>query len=259
MKGLKMATEIRAAHRRSDGALVGAAAVILLSTFGAVVLENYTKIGPSLTVEAESGIVHSAAELALASLQQEQQCLADALYYEGRSEGVEGQKAIAEVILARTRSRHYSHTICGVVNQGAERIGKGCQFTFRCDGTMERPVEHKAFEQARHLAVRILAGVERLNGDTGNAIAYHTIDVSPVWSNTMLKTAEIGRHIFYRFAPRTKAVPEIETEIMPVAKIVPVSETQPASDSADGIIEGAWISEEVETDIQIAGAVSDGA
>ena len=244
-----MTTEIRAAHRRSDVALVGAAVVVLLGAFSAVALENHGKIAPSLTAAVEPGIVHSTAELAAANLQREQQCLADALYYEGRSEGVQGQKAIAEVILGRTRSRHYPHTICGVVNQGAERIGKGCQFTFRCDGSMERPVEREAFEQSRQLAARILAGVERLNGDTGNAIAYHTTDVSPVWSNTMLKTAQIGRHIFYRFAPRTKTVPVVASEILPVANIIPVSETQPVMNATDTIIEGAWTSEEVETDI----------
>jgi len=64
---------------------------------------------------------------------QTHQCLAEAVYYEARSEVKSGQMAVAEVVLNRVKSKHYPNTVCGVVYQGAER-STGCQFTFTCDG-----------------------------------------------------------------------------------------------------------------------------
>ena len=73
------------------------------------------------------------------------------MYYEARSEGVFGQKAVAEVVLSRLRNKHYPNTVCGVVYQGAERK-TGCQFTYTCDGSLKRPLEHEAWERSRRLA-----------------------------------------------------------------------------------------------------------
>ena len=57
------------------------------------------------------------------------QCLAEAVYYEARSETRAGQKAVAEVVINRAASKHFPSSICGVVYQGAERTS-GCQFSF---------------------------------------------------------------------------------------------------------------------------------
>jgi len=46
---------------------------------------------------------------------QEHRCLAEAVYYEARSESKSGQKAVAEVVQNRVNSKHYPNTICGVV------------------------------------------------------------------------------------------------------------------------------------------------
>ena len=61
----------------------------------------------------------------------EWQCLTEALYFEARGESLEGQIAVAEVILNRVDSPLYPRTVCGVVKQ---RGGGGCQFSYTCDG-----------------------------------------------------------------------------------------------------------------------------
>src|SRR4051794_40469525 len=49
----------------------------------------------------------------------EQLCLAKAVYFESRGEKLEGQLAVAEVVLNRVASPEYPDTICGVVTQPA--------------------------------------------------------------------------------------------------------------------------------------------
>jgi len=64
-------------------------------------------------------------------------CLADAIYYEAGNEPVEGQRAVAQVVLNRVRHPAYPNSVCGVVYQGAARR-TGCQFSFVCDGSLAR-------------------------------------------------------------------------------------------------------------------------
>ena len=70
-------------------------------------------------------------------------CLAQAIYYEARSESEDGQRAVAQVVLNRVRHPAWPNSVCGVVYQGPMRAGGGCQFTFTCDGSLacraERP------------------------------------------------------------------------------------------------------------------------
>ena len=63
-------------------------------------------------------------------------CLAEAIYFEARGEGVEGQFAVAEVILNRVDSPKFPNSICKVVRQGTGRK-HACQFSYNCDGKLE--------------------------------------------------------------------------------------------------------------------------
>jgi len=146
----------------------------------------------------------SAAELALERILEDQRCLAEAMYYEARGEGKEGQEAIAEVVFHRMHAPGYPRTICGVVYQGADRRS-GCQFSFACDGELLQPKSSSAWARARMLAARIMAGIVRLGDITGDAIAFHAADIQPDWADQMERTIQIGNHIFYRAAPRTKS------------------------------------------------------
>lgn len=140
------------------------------------------------------------ADLTLASAS-EQECLAEAMYYEARGEGLLGEEAIAEVVFHRMQSGKYPHTICGVVYQGAS-FRHGCQFSFTCSGELLRPRIASAWNRANTLAVKILTGLVQLGDLTGNAISFHAADVQPGWGDHLVRTIRIGRHVFYRSASR---------------------------------------------------------
>ena len=67
------------------------------------------------------------------NMNKEQRCLAEAVYFEARSEPEEGQAAVAQVVLNRMKSGLYPSSICGVVYQNRHRH-LACQFTFACEG-----------------------------------------------------------------------------------------------------------------------------
>jgi spore germination cell wall hydrolase CwlJ-like protein len=123
----------------------------------------------------------------------EWQCLTEAIYFEARGEGLEGQVAVAEVILNRVDSPLYPRSICGVVKQ---RGGGGCQFSYVCDGRTDRMREAAAADLAGRIARAMLDGAPRLL--TEGATHFHTRAVRPGWSKRFALTATIGAHKFYR-------------------------------------------------------------
>ncbi|MFL6725279.1 MAG: WecB/TagA/CpsF family glycosyltransferase [Sphingomicrobium sp.] len=122
-------------------------------------------------------------------------CLAQAIYYEAAGEGVDGGRAVAQVILNRVRHPGYPSTVCGVVYEGADRP-TGCQFSFTCDGSMQRLPVPWLWARSRQIAQQALAG--RVFAPIGHATHYHADYVLPYWADSLDKSAQIGRHIFYR-------------------------------------------------------------
>ena len=122
----------------------------------------------------------------------EWQCLTEALYFEARGESLEGQVAVAEVILNRVDSPLYPRTVCGVVKQ---RGGGGCQFSYVCRGTTKMR-EKQAADLAGRIARAMLDGAPRVLTD--GATHFHTRGVRPSWSKRFARTASIGAHLFYR-------------------------------------------------------------
>lgn len=120
-------------------------------------------------------------------------CLTQAVYYEARSESLEGQQGVAQVVMNRTRSPAFGGGVCGVVYQ---RTGpyRTCQFSFVCDGSMDRRIEPAAWKKAQDVAAQALGGFvfDPLRGATH----YHATWVSPNWGYEPL--LRIGGHIFYR-------------------------------------------------------------
>ncbi len=131
----------------------------------------------------------------------ERQCMAEAIFYEARSERLAGQMAVAEVVLNRVRHRAYPNTVCDVVYQGSERT-TGCQFTFTCDGSMQRAPYGRGWERSQLVAEHALMGFAR--PVTNRATHYHTTEVDPYWNDNLVRTRRIGSHIFYRFPNRSE-------------------------------------------------------
>lgn len=128
-------------------------------------------------------------------LSAEGQCLAKAIYFEARSEPLEGQLAVAQVVLNRVKSPKFPNTICGVVYQGEAKKHR-CQFSFACDGVSDTPFEGESWELSKRVAYVALSG--RWDDITDGAKNYHAIYVNPHWSDDLVETGQHGRHIFYR-------------------------------------------------------------
>lgn len=131
-------------------------------------------------------------------------CLAQAIYYEARSESEGGQRAVAQVVLNRLRHPAYPASVCGVVYQGPMRPGGGCQFTFTCDGSLGSAAAGEHWLRARRIAAEALAG--SVYAPVGHSTHYHTTAVLPFWAPKLIKSAIIGSHIFYRL-PGTLGAP----------------------------------------------------
>jgi spore germination cell wall hydrolase CwlJ-like protein len=123
------------------------------------------------------------------------ECLTQAVYYEAATEGADGQRAVAQIVLNRMRHPGYPASVCGVVYQGSERP-TGCQFTFTCDGSLARLPVESFWKQARKIATEALGG--KVFAPIGHATHYHADYVLPYWADSLDKSVQIGRHIFYR-------------------------------------------------------------
>ena len=118
--------------------------------------------------------------------QRDLQCLAEALYFEARGEGSEGQRAVAEVILNRVDHPRFPKTVCGVVNQRG-------QFTYNKNGRIR---EKGTYARVHKIAQAALSGAPRTL--TNGATYFHTRAVKPSWTRRFERTTRIGAHIFYR-------------------------------------------------------------
>lgn len=124
-------------------------------------------------------------------------CLASAVYYEAGNQDQDGERAVAQVVLNRVRHPAFPSTVCGVVYQGSTRV-TGCQFTFTCDGSLERRPDSDGWARAKNIAEAALNGA--VFGQVGLATHYHADYVVPYWASTMAKNAVVGAHLFYRWA-----------------------------------------------------------
>jgi len=121
-----------------------------------------------------------------------------AVYFEARSESLEGQLAVANTIINRVQSDKFPSTSCEVTKQaryiGDHPIRNQCHFSYWCDGKLETINDQEAYVTA--LSIAMLASI-RLFDVTDKAVFYHRDDVQPYWAAGLDVTRKIGRHIFY--------------------------------------------------------------
>ena len=122
-------------------------------------------------------------------------CLAEAIYFESRSEPEDGQAAVAQVVLNRVRSGIYPTTVCGVVYQDRNRPF-ACQFTFACEGKSLRVEEPGPWAVATRIARDVVSGAN-YNPKVDIAVNYHANYVAPFWVGYLKRVDHIGAHIFY--------------------------------------------------------------
>jgi hypothetical protein len=122
-------------------------------------------------------------------------CLTQAVYYEAGFEPLQGRRAVAQVVLNRMRHPAFPKSVCGVVYQGSR--SPVCQFSFACDGSLNRAPAMGAWNEARTIAAAALAGF--VEASVGSATHYHADYVAPYWAPKLTKLAKLGAHIFYRW------------------------------------------------------------
>ena len=152
---------------------------------------------PSVVPEPKPAEILTASLTPDAMPHDEMTCLAEAVYYEARGESVEGQRAVAEVVLRRTRDHRFPNTVCSVVYQGAHKRN-ACQFSFACDGIGHGRRDRLAWKRAVEVARYETTGEGRLTDTVSGAQYFHTTRVNPPWARRFIRTAKIGTHIFYR-------------------------------------------------------------
>ena len=116
-------------------------------------------------------------------------CLSAAIFYEARNQPVDGQLAVAEVILNRVQSDRYPDDACEVINQLK-------QFSYTHDGKSDdflKEPEQEAVIRAILVASEVLNGYGR--GITSTH--YHTTAVSPYWNKFYDYDGKLGDHMFY--------------------------------------------------------------
>ena len=122
-------------------------------------------------------------------------CLAKAVYFEARGESIEGQIAVAQVVMNRHRAASVGTTVCQIVYAGVER-GEKCQFSFACHDHTLPPATSRLWLQATWIAEEVASGRAFLR-ELEHARHYHTVAVKPVWRLSLRVVRRIGQHIFY--------------------------------------------------------------
>jgi N-acetylmuramoyl-L-alanine amidase len=117
-------------------------------------------------------------------------CLATAVYFEARGESVEGQLAVAHVVMNRAASGRYPPDWCGVVKQHA-------QFSFVRHGEFPY-VDTNSYAWQKAEAIAELAAANIVPSVSSDVLWYHADYVAPTWRRSMQEVQQIGAHIFYR-------------------------------------------------------------
>jgi spore germination cell wall hydrolase CwlJ-like protein len=78
--------------------------------------------------------------------------MTQAVYYEAAYEPLQGRRAVAQVVLNRVRHPAFPNSVCGVVYQGSNQ--RVCQFSFTCDGSLNRKPSAAAWPQPKRSRVK---------------------------------------------------------------------------------------------------------
>ena len=118
----------------------------------------------------------------------ELECLAGAIYFESKSESLQGQLAVGHVIANRAHSGRFASSYCGVVFQRS-------QFSFVRGRSL--PFIPRASQDWRDaVAIAKIVDQELQPSPVGKALFFHARRVSPGWKLT--RVATLGNHVFYR-------------------------------------------------------------
>lgn len=117
-------------------------------------------------------------------------CLSKAIYHEARGEPIDGQIAVAHVILNRTKSQKYPPSVCSVVYQEH-------QFT---DIRLSKPnFVSKEWNKAVEVAIFSSTGI--VDDPTNGAMYYYNpkkVTKTPNWVRKLKIVTRIKNHVFLK-------------------------------------------------------------
>lgn len=166
---------------------------LVFAVLGTIIFFAYTRPAPVDLVQVEAAQREARYKRAA-----DLRCLAENVYFEARGEPLEGQLAVAEVTLNRTRSRHFPHTVCEVVHEARwdpVRRRLVAHFSWTELGELSQPAG-PAWEQA--MTVAKAAYDDTYQPVVPGALFYHATRIQPAWAKTQRVITKIGKHIFYR-------------------------------------------------------------
>jgi len=118
----------------------------------------------------------------------ELECLATGIYFESKSESLQGQLAVGHVIANRADSGRFPSSYCGVLFQRG-------QFSFvRGRSLPHVPRASRDWQEA--VAIAKIVDQDLRPSPVGKALFFHARRVSPGWRLT--RVATLGNHVFYR-------------------------------------------------------------
>jgi N-acetylmuramoyl-L-alanine amidase len=115
------------------------------------------------------------------------ECVARTVYREAANQALQGQLAVAQVIVNRTKSLVYPKSACAVIRQP----GQFSHMTVDSSGTTT-----KTWRTA--VAIATIATEHHVADVAPGALYFHESHIRPAWSHRHERISQIGDHIFYR-------------------------------------------------------------
>jgi len=145
-------------------------------------------------------------------------CMAKNIFYEAGSESLNGQAAVARVVMNRI-SHGFGKDPCAVIYQASyvdkliddemQKV-KLCQFSWVCEGKNEPNKNSTKYKQAEQVAYDVLAHDAYTDVVPKTTLFFHNLSVDPLWPYKQV--AKIGNHIFYSKAKKPTQKPTVKSE-----------------------------------------------
>jgi len=142
--------------------------------------------------------------------QKQLKCLAENIYFEAKGESLNGQAAVARIVMNRI-THGFASTPCNVIHQftyvtkiNEETLDtyrvKMCQFSWVCEGKPKPNPNDPKYIKALDIAHDVLAYDAYEDVLPRTALFFHNLTVDPLWPYKQV--AKIGNHIFYSKAKK---------------------------------------------------------
>lgn len=126
-------------------------------------------------------------------------CLVEAVYFEARSEELEGKIAVAIVVINRVEYSDKKASICSVVRASSRRKdgSTACQFSYYCNPNKRYRYMFNAIDRmySEYAALVALKGSVPIS--LSKATMFHNTSVNPYWTTSRTFVRQIGNHLFY--------------------------------------------------------------